>query len=54
MALDKIATLTMPGTAAHEVAFDAVEVYRERERMVLADWRPYQLAPQLRIVGVAT
>ena len=52
--LDRIAAATEPGTPAHELAVGAVESFREREGMILADWRPYQPAPRLRVVGVAT
>jgi hypothetical protein len=51
--LDRIAALTEPDTPAHELAVGAVESFREREGMILADWRPYQPAPRWRIVGVA-
>ena len=52
--LDRIATATEPGTPAHELAVGAVESFREREGMILADWRPYQPAPWLRVVGAAS
>jgi hypothetical protein len=45
--------LSEPGTPAHELAVGAIESFREREGMILADWRPYQLAPRLRVVGIA-
>lgn len=57
-ALEGVAVLTTPGTKAHELATDAIEAFREREAMVLADWRPEPLPAaqpaRLRIVGVAT
>jgi hypothetical protein len=31
-ALERIATLTEPGTPAHEIAVSAVETFREREQ----------------------
>jgi hypothetical protein len=39
-ALERIAALTAPGTEAHEAATEAIESFREREAMVLVDWRP--------------
>ena len=57
-ALDRIAATTPPGTEAHEIATSAIESFREREAMVLVDWRPGSIAParlrELRIAGVAT
>jgi hypothetical protein len=52
--LDRIAASTEPGAPAHELAVDAFESFREREGMILADWRPYQPAPRLRVAGIAT
>ncbi len=52
--LDRIAAATEPGTPAHELAVGAVESFREREGMILADWGPYQPTPRLQIVGVAS
>jgi hypothetical protein len=51
--LDRIAAATEPGTVPHELAVGAVESFREGEGIILADWRPYQPASPLRIVGVA-
>lgn len=57
-ALERLAGVTTPGTEAHEIATGAIEAFREREAMVLADWRPQPIPtarrPQLRIAGVAT
>src|SRR5579862_921259 len=47
--LDRIAAATELGSPAHELAVGAVESFREREGMILADWQPYQLAPRLRL-----
>ena len=54
IALDKVAAQTEPGSPAHETAVNAIELFREREGMVLVDWNPQTPAPKLRIVGVAT
>src|SRR6185369_15062558 len=53
-ALERIATLTEPGSPAHETAVNAVETFREREATTLADWNPPAPARGLHIVGVAT
>ena len=53
-ALERVATLTDPGSPAHETAVGAVESFREREAMVLVDWNPLAPSPKLRIVGVAS
>ena len=52
-ALERVATQTTPGSPAHETAINAIESFREREGMALADWNPLTPAPRLRIVGVA-
>ena len=55
-ALRRVADLTPSGSAAHEVAVDAIERFGEAEGIALADWRPAAAPrrPALRIVGVAT
>lgn len=52
--LERITASSEPGTPVHELAVGTVESFREREGVVLADWRAYQPSPQLRIVGVVT
>lgn len=52
--LQRIAAAAPAGTEAHELAMGAVEAFREREGITLADWRAHGLPPRLRIAGVAT
>ena len=51
--LERISTLTEPGTPAHETAVNAVESFHEREAITLADWNPPAAVRGLRIVGTA-
>jgi len=54
VALERIATLTDPGSPAHEAAVGALESFREREGITLVDWNAPAPARKLRIIGVAT
>jgi len=55
-ALERVAEMTQPGTEAHEVATGAIEQFREREGMIIADLQPAEVTParRLRVVGVAS
>lgn len=54
VALERIAAAASPRSAVHELATGALETFREREGITLADWRAHAPAPRLRIAGVAT
>ena len=53
-ALERIASITPLDSPAHEIAVSAVESFREREAITLADWNPRALVRELRIVGTVT
>ena len=51
--LERIATASAPGNHLHELATRAVEAFREREGIALADGRAHARPPRLRIAGIA-
>jgi len=44
-AVESVAAVSTPGTAAHEVPTGAIEAFREREAIMWTDWRPKPASP---------